>query len=70
MGRGIGHRLHERALDELLDLGRTEARLWVLATNTATRHFYEAHSWTHDDVGLVVVKEGFALDATRYRRRL
>ena len=70
MGRGLGHRLHERALDELRGLGHTEARLWVLATNTATRRFYERHLWTHDDVGLVVVKEGFPLDATRYRRRL
>ena len=42
----------------------------MLATNTATRRFYERHLWTHDDVGLVVVKEGFPLDATRYRRRL
>jgi L-amino acid N-acyltransferase YncA len=70
MGRGIGHRLHERALDELRELGRTEARLWVLATNIATRRFYEQHDWTHDDVRLVVVKDGFPLDATRYRRRL
>lgn len=70
MGQGVGHRLHECALDELRDLGHTEARLWVLASNTATRRFYERHFWTHDDVGLVVVKEGFPLDATRYRRRL
>jgi L-amino acid N-acyltransferase YncA len=70
MGRGIGHQLHERALDELRELARTEAWLWVLATNTATRRFYEQHGWTHDDVGLVVVKDGFPLDATRYRRQL
>lgn len=70
MGHGIGHRLHERALDELRVLRRSEARLWVLATNSATRRFYERHLWTHDDVGLVVVKAGFPLDATRYRRRL
>jgi L-amino acid N-acyltransferase YncA len=70
MGRGIGHLLHERALDELRELGRTEARLWVLTTNIPTRRFYERHLWMHDDVGLVVVKDGFSLDATRYRRRL
>lgn len=70
MGHGLGHQLHERALDELQDLGRIDARLWVLASNTPTRRFYEAHSWTHDDVGLVVVKDGFPLDTTRYRRRL
>ena len=38
-GPGLVARLHERALDELRGLGHTEARLWVLATNTATRRF-------------------------------
>lgn len=70
MGRGLGHRLHERAMAELRDLGRTEARLWVLAANVETRRFYERHGWTADGVDQVIVKDGVDLAATRYSRPL
>jgi L-amino acid N-acyltransferase YncA len=70
MGRGVGHLLHERALEELRDLGKTDARLWVLASNLATRRFYEQHGWTHDEVDRVILKDDVALQATRYGRPL
>ncbi len=67
---GIGARLQEAALERLRAQGYVEATLWVLATNGASRAFYEHTGWRH--VGGV---SGFeagteVLDETRYRRAL
>jgi GNAT superfamily N-acetyltransferase len=70
IGRGVGHLLHERAIDQMRDLGKTDGRLWVLSTNVATRRFYERHGWIHDEVDQVILKDGVDLYATRYVRRL
>ena len=67
---GIGTRLQEAALRRLRDLGYREATLWVLATNTASRAFYEHTGWRHDG-GVSGFEAGTeVLDETRYRRTL
>lgn len=49
-GRGMGQRLMSAALDELRDLGITQASLWVLRGNQRARRFYGgaglARRWT------------------------
>ncbi|TQM80536.1 ribosomal protein S18 acetylase RimI-like enzyme [Saccharothrix saharensis] len=44
-GRGVGHSLHEAAMDALRDLGVTTARLHVFAENHRARRFYTDHGW-------------------------
>ncbi|WP_344661981.1 GNAT family N-acetyltransferase [Catenulispora subtropica] len=67
---GIGRRLQEMALQRLRDEGYREATLWVLATNTASRAFYEHTGWRHDG-GVSGFEAGAeVLDETRYRRTL
>jgi GNAT superfamily N-acetyltransferase len=46
-GQGVGSRLHDDAVDALLDLG-PDARLWVLAENHDARRFYERRGWKLD----------------------
>lgn len=41
-GKGIGKRLLLELAAEMVDLGFVDAYLWVLATNTPARRFYEA----------------------------
>lgn len=67
---GIGRRLQDVALQRLRDEGYREATLWVLATNTASRAFYEHTGWRHDG-GVSGFEAGAeVLDETRYRRTL
>lgn len=67
---GIGRRLQEVALERLREEGYREATLWVLATNTASRAFYENTGWRHDG-GVSGFEAGAeVLDETRYRRAL
>lgn len=67
---GIGSRLQEVALERLREAGYTEATLWVLATNSASRAFYEHTGWRHDG-GVSGFEAGAeVLDETRYRRTL
>jgi L-amino acid N-acyltransferase YncA len=68
--RGIGSRLQEVALERLREAGYAEATLWVLATNRASRAFYEQTGWRHDG-GVSGFEAGTeVLDETRYRRTL
>jgi GNAT superfamily N-acetyltransferase len=67
---GIGRRLQDVALQRLRDEGYRAATLWVLATNTASRAFYEHTGWLHDG-GVSGFEAGAeVLDETRYRRTL
>jgi GNAT superfamily N-acetyltransferase len=45
---GVGHALHETALQRLRDAGMTSASLWVLQGNQRAMGFYERHGWTAD----------------------
>jgi GNAT superfamily N-acetyltransferase len=72
--QGVGHALHEVALQQLRDLGVSSATLWVLNTNERARRFYERHGWElggpDKPVVKTVVKDGVPLPATQYRRGL
>ena len=69
-GRGVGRRLHEAALAELVRSGHAEAGLWVLDGNERARRFYERHGWRpHGDVRVEHLL-GARLRELRYRRRL
>ncbi len=45
MGKGIGHALFERCLDELHSSGYDDILLWVLEENHHARRFYEKHGF-------------------------
>jgi GNAT superfamily N-acetyltransferase len=68
--QGVGHALHEVALQRLRDLGVSSATLWVLNTNERARRFYERHRWELGGADKTVVKDGVPLPATQYRRGL
>ncbi len=44
-GRGIGHRLHDRALAHLRGVGFRVVALWVLERNVRARAAYERWGW-------------------------
>ncbi|MGH9260440.1 MAG: GNAT family N-acetyltransferase, partial [Acidimicrobiales bacterium] len=44
-GRGIGRRLHDRALGHLQDAGYRVVVLWVLERNVRARAMYERWGW-------------------------
>jgi GNAT superfamily N-acetyltransferase len=48
LGQGIGHALITTAEEHWRSAGYEVATLWVLASNTATRTFYEHHGWETD----------------------
>ncbi|WP_197430164.1 GNAT family N-acetyltransferase [Auraticoccus cholistanensis] len=62
-GGGLGHALHERALQRLRQRGFTSATLWVLRGNERAARFYRRRGWTDDrllrtdDRGEVVLHE-------------
>ncbi len=45
-GRGIGRRLHDRAVAHLAGARYAEASLWVLEANHRARDWYERLGWT------------------------
>jgi GNAT superfamily N-acetyltransferase len=69
-GAGVGHALHEAALQELLDAGMTAASLWVLQGNQRATDFYERHGWTADGAVKTDWRDDVRLDEVRYRRSL
>jgi len=44
--RGVGSRLHDRALDRLRETNVAEASLWTLTENHRARTFYEKRGWS------------------------
>jgi ribosomal protein S18 acetylase RimI-like enzyme len=65
---GIGTRLLDVASGRLAAAGFTELVLWVLATNTPARRFYESRGWVHDGAEKGDEIFGFALYEARYRK--
>lgn len=47
-GRGVGHALHEAAMQGLIDRGFELALLWVLDGNDRTIRWYERQGWAID----------------------
>lgn len=45
---GVGHALHEAAVDRLREAGHDEAILWVVSGNRRAAAFYRAHGWQPD----------------------
>jgi GNAT superfamily N-acetyltransferase len=69
VGQGIGRRLLEHVVGELIGSGFTDATLWVLRTNSRARRFYEGVGWLPDGAAKVVELPGGVLDEVRYRRQ-
>jgi GNAT superfamily N-acetyltransferase len=67
-GRGVGSVLMNAAMDELRDLGLSEAILWVLRGNQRARQFYERLGWRADGRMSCEDYGGVKLDAVCYRR--
>jgi GNAT superfamily N-acetyltransferase len=69
-GTGVGHALHEAAVEVLRHAGRTRATLWVLQGNRRAARFYERHGWTADGRSKIDWRDGVRLDEVRYARRV
>ncbi|HWD05637.1 MAG TPA: GNAT family N-acetyltransferase [Amycolatopsis sp.] len=69
--RGVGRLLHAAAVDTLTPRFTT-ATLWVLATNTRARTFYERAGWASDGRTKVepLADGAVAVEEVRYRRSL
>jgi GNAT superfamily N-acetyltransferase len=61
-GTGLGAELHDRALDEVRDLGSVSCRLWVLEDNARARRFYERRGWRENGESRVVEFPPYPLD--------
>ncbi len=69
-GTGLGHALHQAAVEHLAGQAYGRAVLYVLADNARARRFYETHGWTADGT---VKMESFGeveLAEPRYARPL
>jgi ribosomal protein S18 acetylase RimI-like enzyme len=68
-GRGLGARLLDAVVDQLLDIGFDDVRLWVLRDNEAARRFYERRGWVPDGAEQAVPlnRTDVALAEVRYR---
>jgi GNAT superfamily N-acetyltransferase len=69
-GTGVGHQLHEAALDVVRGSGATQATLWVLHGNDRAVRFYERHGWLADGSAKTDWRDDVRLDELRYRRQL
>ena len=69
-GEGRGRELLARVTSELRRCGYRRATLWVLATNTRARRFYEAAGWQPDGATKVEERPGVTLHEVRYRTHL
>jgi ribosomal protein S18 acetylase RimI-like enzyme len=68
--RGIGERLHDRAVREMIAHGLATATLWVLTGNERARAFYEAMGWSADGRARDITMDGVTIPEVRYVIRL
>lgn len=68
-GRGLGKRLLEHAVADLLERGFAEVRLWCLTTNPRARNFYERNGFEVETEAEALELEDAMLPHTRYRLR-
>jgi GNAT superfamily N-acetyltransferase len=66
VGSGLGRGLFETATSWLRPRFQC-ATLWVLASNSRARRFYEKAGWAPDGSTKVDPREGFSLNEVRYR---
>lgn len=64
---GLGRRLFETATRWLRTSGFQRATLWVLASNSRSRRFYEKAGWVPDGSTKVDHRERFSYHEVRYR---
>jgi GNAT superfamily N-acetyltransferase len=69
-GTGVGHALHERAIQALQAADLTTATLWVLRGNDRAARFYRRQGWVADGVTKTDWRDDVRLDEVRYRLRL
>jgi ribosomal protein S18 acetylase RimI-like enzyme len=67
VGTGAGRALFVHATDDFRRRGFAHATLWVLASNTRTRRFYEAGGWRFDGSTKSELFGEWPLDLARYR---
>lgn len=70
VGSGVGRALLDVAVESLRAQGFNQATLWVLATNSRARRFYEKAGWQPDGATKTDERPGCLLHEVRYRRRL
>lgn len=67
---GVGHALHEAAVDRLREAGHKEAILWVVSGNRRAAAFYRAHGWQPDDTTRDHQFGDTEVETQRFRRKL
>lgn len=66
IGKGLGSRLMEKAIEILKEQGYKKATLWVLTTNEKSRKWYEKKNWQIEGKNQTVDRGDFKLHETRY----
>jgi GNAT superfamily N-acetyltransferase len=67
---GVGTALVARVLEVARPRAFSEVSLWVLATNSGARAFYEASGFAFDGTQRTDSRLGLSIDEVRYRRHL
>jgi ribosomal protein S18 acetylase RimI-like enzyme len=70
MGKGIGTKLINEAVQSLKDLGFKSATLWVLESNMRGRHFYEKKGWYIEGKTKSETRNNVILKEIRYKTDL
>jgi GNAT superfamily N-acetyltransferase len=65
--QGVGRRLMNGALNDLVERGFTTAILWVLSANDRARRFYEDGGWRADGRAQMLDFDGTPVEEVRYR---
>jgi GNAT superfamily N-acetyltransferase len=65
-GTGVGHTLHERAVEWLRQRRYVTASLWVLEGNARARQFYERHGWRLEGTVAPIELAGETVTEIRY----
>ena len=68
VGRGLGRRLLDAAVGELIAAGFETIVLWVLTDNGRARRFYERAGFGPDGAARMLDFDGTRIEETRYRR--
>lgn len=68
--KGIGARLSAAQDERLIQLGFSDALLWLLAGNSRAESFYRAHGWHPDGKRRTEVVWGVKADELRFVKRL
>jgi len=70
VGSGLGRRLLEATLADLVSMGFSQCLVWVLVKNISARRFYEAAGFTDDTKVEPQIYDNETLEKMRYRRSI